>query len=428
MKLVLPVPPGWSRVQGVEGEIVRSPDGTIELLVLPLGGAKIQPAGWLWAALVHGRPGVEPTNISNGQLMSANGWLAVTVEAALGTEGRFVAYFTFLDLSATVIATCTDRAIPDWRNDVISILYLALPDFAGSGIVGIRELLGAPPPLARAGGERLPPELWRRTSSGGDVVLVPRLEPDAGWIKHSAGLTPLRTVGELFAEFETPPELGITDEGEYFAIATRREDPARALAIVFGAETYTRIEAVMLVPDRFDMFATAVRALAHQAVMGYGVGRLRPYYYEAPADWSPVRRTGSTAWISPRCAREYHVLRVFDACPTEQEAIIRRRRFDTVAPEFLTTPPKGPAVYWKGELEVRVWMYSGTFGGGELRILDATVIDEAYCHPLRVECDASLVQESMQIVEDVVRSIVPLPAFVFEGHEKAQEAFSHWLD
>jgi hypothetical protein len=425
MKLVVPTPPGWSRLQLVEGELLRSPDRKLSLFVLPLEGAKLVATSWLWSALVYRVPAnVEPTNIVNGQLTTAFGWTALTVEADFGTEARrFVAYFSFLDLSATVIATCTDLELAEWRDVVIWCLYHASPDFSGDRISGVAALLGGAPPTARHFEGMLLTEPWRRAFSGGDVVLVPRLEPDSGVIRRTAGLTPLRSVAQLFSDFDMPPELGITQGGDYFAIAAQHDQ--RVLAIVFGADSYTRIEASVLVPDRFEMFLTAVRGLTFQELSS-GAGRPRPYYYEAPAGWDASARAGSTLWISPTCARSYHVLRVFEARPAEREDIVRRRRFETVSAEFLATPPLGPAVFYSNELEVRVFKYNGRFGGSELSILDATVTDETYCYPLRVEFDASLIDASMQLIEDVVRTIVPLPSLVIEEHDHKPDAFAHW--
>jgi hypothetical protein len=410
-----------------EGELLRSPDRKLSLLVLPLEGAKLVVTTWLWSALLDRVPAdVEPTNITNGQLTTAIGWTALTIEADFGPETRrFAAYFSFLDLSATVIATCTDLAMPEWRDLVIEMLYLSSPDLSGDRISGLAELLGSAPPTARQPEGPLTAEPWRRAFSGGDVVLVPRLDPDSGVIRRTAGLSPLRTVAQLFSGFDSPPELGITQGGEYFAIATKRDQTQRVLAVVFGAESYTRIEATTVIQDRFEMFTTAVRGLAFQEIVGSGAGQLRPYYYQAPPGWHASARAGSTLWISPTCAQNYHVLRVFEARPVEREEIVRRRRFETVAAEFLVTPPVGPAIYYADELEVRVLKYSGSFGGSELHIFDVTVTDETYCYPLRVELDSSLIDASMQLIEDVVRTIVPLPAFAIEN-DQSPDAFAHW--
>jgi len=434
MKLSVPTPPGWSRRQVAGGELLRAPGRDLELLVSPIEGAKLEPPKWLWTALVQGlRPPVEePTQIINGQLKTAAGWMALTVEAQIGAAARFVAYFTFLDLAATVIATCTDGPASQWRDEVIAILYVTTPDFSGS-ITGLGELLGGPPPISRADPGPLPSDLpWRRAFSGGDVVLVPRLDPDSGWIRRAACQTPRATAAQLFSGFDARPELGVTGEGEYFAIATAARDGAqRTLAIVFGAESYTRIEAVTTDPARFDPFRTAARVLAYQEVLGYGAGRLRPFYYQAPAGWTALPRSGSTLWISPTCARRYHVLRVFEACPVERETAVRGRRFETIAAEFLATPPRGPATYYTNDgHEVRVYAYDGQLRGGDLRLLDVALLDGHYCYPLRLECDPHLLEESLPLLEEVVRTIVPLPAAAHDEPAKAQapEMFSYWAD
>lgn len=435
MKLSVPTPPGWSRHQVADGELLRAPDRPLELLVLPLEGARLAPAAWMYSALLDWRrePTAEPTDLTNGQLETAIGWRALTVEARVGTVSRFVAYFSFLDLAATVIATCANAGVAEWRAEVIEVLYRATPEFSSERIAGVRELLGGPPPTTRTARPAWSADAWRRTFSGGDAVLVLRDDPDSGWIQCAAGHTPPRTAHQLFGGFDAPPELGITDEGEYFAIAAaRRDQTQRALAIVFGAESYTRIDALTTVPARFETFLTSVRALASETVLGSGTGRLRPFYYEAPAGWSALPRPGSTVWVSPTCARRYQVLRVFDACSPDRAESVRRRRFESLATEFLANPARGPAVYYRtDELEVRVCAYTGTVAGSELQVLDGAVIDASSCYPLRIECDPALLEESMQLFERVARTIVPLPSPGVEQAvtpNDATEAFANWSE
>jgi|GEM_PF-5969731 len=442
MKLTVPTPPGWLRQQLVSGELLKAPSRDLSMIVMPIEGAKLEPLKWLWSALVHADErsssvydldeDPDPSKFVTGQIKTIGSWTALTVEGKVGTESRLVAYYTFLDLSATVIVRCTDGDVAEWKDEVIAILYRAMPDFSQDRPTCLAEILGAKPPLLRAP-VTLPPHTWRRASSGGDAVLIARLDPDAGWIRISAGLTPQRNFPEMFAELEDAwPELGITDEGEYFAVAhAQRGRMLRSLAFVLGAETYMRIEGQCVSPDQFDAFALAVRAVAYQSALGYGARRARPFYYVPPAEWGALVRSGSTTWVSPVCARAYHVLRVFDACPPEQEATLRRRRFESIAPEFMVTPPRGPAVYYRAdEREVRVWSYTGALAGGEIRILEATVVDAAYCYPIRITCDPRLFDESMRLLEEVVETIVPLPAPPAEPQvSKASiEVFSEWAE
>lgn len=442
MRLTVPTPPDWLR-QPVDGcEMLKAPSGDLQLLVLPLEGAKLVPAKWIWLALVHGgeqpglAPPIEPTHVVSGQLTTTGAWTALTVEGTVGAEHRLVAYFTFLDLCATVVARSA-RDISAWRDEVVGILSRATPDFTQDRSTCLAELLGATPPEKRAPPVTLPPHTWRRASSGGDVVLISRLDPDSGWIRITSGVTPLRWIPDLFSELDKEwpvrPELGITDEGEYFGIASVAYGATqRTVAIVLGADSYTRIEANAVVPQRFTMFSMAVRALACQTALGYGAGRVRPYYYVPPADWGALVRPGSTLWVSPICARMYHVLTMFEACPPDQETVVRSRRFETVPSEFLTEPPRGPAVYYRSDdREVRVHAYNVALPGGELRILDATVIDEAYCYPFRIECDPRLFDSSMRLLEEIAATIVPLPpplAAEAPAPPRASELSSLWAD
>lgn len=438
MNLSVPTPDGWLRQIVARGELLRAPAGALELLVLPIEGAKLAPAKWMYEALVYGgasRPAIEwdarqPIDVVQGQLTTVGAWTAVTVEARVGDEYRLVAYFTFLDLCATVIAS-SPNAVSEWRDEVIEILYRAGPDFTPDRITCLAELLDAPPPLTREPVE-FQPELWRRVSLGGDVALQLRDDPNAGWIRQTQGLTPLRSVPELFAELrDVQPEIGVTDDGEYFAIGSAdRGNARRTLAFVFGAGAYTRIEARVFEPARADMVETAVRALAYQATLGCGTGRIRPYYYLPPARWSALVRPGSTLWVSPLCARLYHVLRVFEAHPAATDDIVRRRRFETIADEFQVLPPLNPAVYYRADdREVRVMAYTGRVGGAELRILDATVIDEEYCYPFRIECDPRLYEDSMTLLEEVVKTIIPLPALPqARAAQSAHAVFAEWAE
>ena len=437
MKLAVPTPPGWRRQKVAGGELLRAPEGACDVLVLAIEGAQLEPVKWLWKALAYGgptRPAIdwntpELTEVVQGQLKSITEWTAVTVEARVGDEYRFVAYFTFLDLSATVIARSL-HPISAWRDDVIEMLAESGPDFTPERITCLAELLDAPPPLARQPIEL--PRVWRRTFSGGNVVLVPRMKPDSGWIQQTMQLAPLRSVPELFEELrDAKPELGITEDGEYFAIGSGlRGRTHTTLAFVFGPESYTRIEGRTTSPDDAEMFASAVRAVAYNATFGYGSPRIRPFYYQPPAKWSALVRPGSTLWVSPLCARIYHVLRVFEACPIDKEETIRQRRFESVPPEFLVRRPYGPAVYYReaDEREVRVMGYSANLGGAELRILDATVNDAEYCYRLRIECEASLYDVSLTLLEEVVQTIVPLPESMTASAPSGDRTFSQWAE
>jgi hypothetical protein len=430
----VPTPPTWSRSQVEGGELLRAPDRALEILVLPMTGAQVVVPRWLYAVLIRDQPtwdqltGIEPANVINGELTTASGWKAFTLEATLGNDQRMVAYFTVLDYAATVVATWKhDDA--GARDEAIALLARATPDLASDAVTGLADLLGQPPPSASKHEGALRPEAWRRAFSGGDVILIPIADPDSGWIRCAARRAPLQSVSRLFADLQYAVELGITAEGEYFALAiSRGEQLQKILAVVFGAESYTRIDAITLVPERFDMFVDATRELAYQTILGYGSPRLRPYYYEPPPSWIPIVRPGSTVWASPSCAWRYHVLRVFDACPVELEAAVRTWRFETLAAEFLVEPPRGPAVYYTQDgLECRVFAHTGKFGERELRVLDGMVIDENYCYPLRIECDPALLDESMKLFEEVVRTIVPLPAPTTTRPQRGG-VFTHWSE
>src|SRR5262249_2480768 len=110
---------------------------------------------------------------------------------------------------------------------------------------------------------------------------------------------------------------------------------------------------------------------------------------------------------------------------------VRGRRFETIAAEFLATPPRGPATYYTNDgHEVRVYAYAGPLQGGELHLLDAALLDGHYCYPLRLECDPRLLEESLPLLGEVVRPIVPLPAAATDqpAQAKVPEVLSYWTD
>lgn len=418
MRLSIPTPPDWTRRRVADGELLRAPDRALELLVFPIGGAKPDPEAWLRAALIHRTRQADPrpTNVETAHFETAAGWPAILIEATIGTEARLVAYLSFLDYAATVIAICGDPSITGWRERVLGVLAAATPDFSGDRIVCLADVVGNPPPRDRQWPREREGQ-WRRAFSGGDAVLVLEDDPKSGWIRFSSGLTPMRAAADLFLSFgreSGPGEIGVTAEGEYYAIATsERNRTQRTLAVVFGDNSYSRIEAATTEPEKFELFSTAVRGFAHRTKIGLGVGRLRPYYYEPPANWVGLARHGSALWISPSCGRHYQALRVFDARPPEKHEAVRSCRFETLATEFTVTPPRGPAVYFTAhDLECRVNVFGGKLLGhkSEIRVIDGVVIDNDYLYPLRIECEPQRLEESMHVFEELVRTIVPLPA------------------
>src|SRR5690606_5377248 len=156
MHLVVPTPDGWRRQRVAGGELLRAPDRALELLVLPIEGAKLEPVKWLLQALVYGggpRPAIEwdvraPRDVVQGQLMTVAAWTALTLEANVGDEFHFVAYFSFLDLCATVIAR-SPHPVSEWRDEVIEILRHAEPDFTPDRITCVADLLDVKPPVIR---------------------------------------------------------------------------------------------------------------------------------------------------------------------------------------------------------------------------------------------------------------------------------------
>lgn len=433
MKLSVPAPPGWTRQQVADGELLRADHRALELLILPVEGAKVDARAWFRSALLHRtrQNERELTNPRTQPFTTKAGWSAVLIEADIGTESRLVAYFTFLDLVATAIAICGDRDIPGWRDEVLDMLSAATPDF-GDDVVCLAGLLGGPPPVERV----VPPvsrALWQRTFSHGDAILVLEDAPESGFIRCGRGRGATRTVRDLFATLERDQpgcvELGVSADGEYYAFAVRRDGQTQTvLAIVFGDERYSRIESMSRDPAMFDVFSLAARDLVYQASLGFGAGRIRPYYYEPPRDWIGLSRPGRAVWLAPTCGREFQQLRIFDARPPDSHELISARRFENLASEFLVSKPKGPAIYYTAhDLECRVHVYTGTMRGGkQLKVLDGVVNDEHYCYPLRIGCEPHLLEASMHTFEDVVRTMVPLPA-PNTAVPADSNAFAYWV-
>lgn len=443
MKLVVPVPAGWQQHAVPDGTLLQAPGDAFGILVLPLVAAPPDPDAWMQHALVHRthQRGVEPSALQWSRFATDDGWAAILLDGAIGSEARLVAFFGFFDYAATAIAICRDPAAhPAWRDEVIRALAQARPDFAQGGVVCLSELLGRPsptvarPPLpARGGG-------WRRTFVGGDLVFSGEDGPGAAWIRITQRVAPIRSVDQIFGGFlaqassatVVPPTLTATAEGAYAAVA-HATYPARqhTLAVVFGEEHYAQIEAVVADPAQYGRYRDVVTELVYTTTLGLGATRWRPFYYQPPAGWSGIARQRGALWISPSCPRRYQVMRVFDARPpADHRARGGARMFETLPPEFFVEPAKGPVEFYTADdLPCRVSVFTGKVPNrpGEITALEGTLVQERYIYPIRLECDAELLEESMHVFERVVASIRTIPE---PGAEITPDlgAFHNWAD
>lgn len=425
MKLVVPVPPNWELRVVEDGTLYQAPSEIFGMLVTPMEPAPADPETWIQQAFAHRARAEDgpPRNLRISRFRTVDGWAGILLDGALGTQDRFVAYLAFLDYAVTVIAMCRDaEAQPTWRDQVLEIVVKSRPDFYDDRVISLSHLLGGPQPPNLESRKRPPMTGWHRSFVGGDLLLTGDGGAQAGTIRITSHMMPIRPVPEIFGAFldaarditVVPPVLEITDEGEHAAIATATTPEFQhTLAVVFGDDHYTRIDSVVRDPAQLPKFAACIRELMLSTTLGLGVGRWRRFYFEPPAGWMGVARPRSSLWIAPECARQHQVMRVFDARPPADHALLHgARMFETLPIEFYREPPKGPVSYWTAnDLECLVSVYRAKLPNrtSELAVLDGTIMTEPYVYPIRMECDVARFEESMQLFERVVASFRPVP-------------------
>jgi hypothetical protein len=426
MRLVLPIPPDWHQRKMGDGILYQSPVRTLALLVRPLVAAHEDPETWVERALVLSeKPGRAAQNVRMSRFVSEAGWVATLVEGEVGAEARLVAYFMFFDYAATAMAVCREPAQrPSWRDEALAILAGAQPDFGQDGAVCLAQQLGAPPPLVGMRPIDADGEGWRRLSTGGDMVLAAEAGPRVGRIRVVHRVRPVRPVDEIFAPLLAGagpaatverPAVTVTLEGEYSAIASVIDGARQeTLGVVFGDDHMAQIHGVATAPEQFRRFRSAVHRLTFGYTMGLGTNRWRRYYYAPPAGWSGVARGRDTLWISPRCPREYQIMKVFDARPPGDSLAARQgaRLYETLPQEFFVEPPIGPIEFeTRGGLRCQVRVFTGRVPNrpAAIRAIEGTASDSRYIYPLRLECDEHLYAETMNTFEGVLESIKTFP-------------------
>lgn len=442
MKLIVPVPAEWKQQDVVDGVVLHAPNEGFGILVMPLGPAADDPEVWIQRAMVHRtrQKGVEPRNLRLSRFSTADGWGAILLEGDVGTEARLVAYFAFLDYAATVIAICRDpQKHAGWRADALAILAQARPDFTQEGAITLGQLLGAPPQATVVHGRAAVG--WRRTFSGGDLVLTGEDGASVGWIRISRQLAPVRPVDQLFrpflgapAEGDTvePPQVLATAEGEHAVLASVSSATRQhTLGVVYGDDYFASVEGMCSDPEQYRRYRTTVHQLTYGTTLGLARERWRRFYYEVPPGWTGVARARGTVWVGPQMPGKYQVLRIFDARPESEHAAQHgARMFETLPSEFFTEPPKGPVTFYTAdEVPCRVSVFTGRVPNrpGVLKALEGTLLKEPFVYPLRIECDEELVEDAMHVFEQIVSTIRMLPERT-QPHELDLGGMTMWAD
>lgn len=426
MKLLLPLPEGWRQRRLREGVLLVAPEHDLELFVTPLTGVDADPEAWMHWALTK-RRAEAPRNLQSTSVKTESGWVAMVLSADVGGEARLVAYYLFFDYAAAVIAACkAPAARPAWRDEVLALLGRAKPDFSHRGAISLSHQLGAPPPhdATRPVDDRGALMGWRRTSSGADMFLRPSDPHHTGSIRISRRVAPIVPVAEICARLATRagdharlegPTLMVTAEGEYAMFATAATERQQlCLGAVFGDEFFSEILGATTEPAQAAGFSATVRNLIYGFTLGLGSFRWRRFYYEAPPGWSGIGRAMDTLWISPRCPREYQIMKVFAARPAAENRRARQgaRLFETLPHEFFVEPRKGPITFETPQgLACEVTVFTGRVGDrpGTIKAIEGTISKNGYVYPVRMECDDALLEETLRAFEKVMGSVRLLP-------------------
>jgi len=410
MRLAVPIPNEWRQQIVAEGVLVESPNARLGMLITAIGPAQPDPDVWLHRAFMHRAGSAVPRNLAVAPFSTEAGWAGMLLVGELGTQERLVVYLAFIDYAAMVVATCTAPAeLPTWRTEILAmIVHATLNLEPDDGVACLAHLLGEPPPTPGDARTHQPILGWQRTLGERQLVLTTTAS-DAGTIRVTTDLAPLRPVSQLFDGFEAPRVI-TTDEGEHAVIAHRIDAGLQSLAVVFGDVSYTRIDAESSEPELFDLFRATVDELAFSATLGLGSARWRRFYYEPPVGWRAIARPHATLWLSPACPRQYQVMYVFDArLRAAHESVYGLRMFETLPLEFFEAEPKGRAIYYAADdLEVHLNVYTAQLAK-PLKVLDAVVLSEDYAYPIRIECEATLLEDSIRVFDRVVATLRRVP-------------------
>ncbi len=408
----------------------------------PLQAGHRDPRGFLLRALVDGSEGDWELGDLE-ELATSDGWPVLWQEARRPGEQRLVAYYRFLDHAASVIVAGAGDGLERHREEIRATLLAAQPEwgppaepilarfFAGVTFGEDRRVETAP-----LGG-------WRRLLAGDHVELTPPEDPPVGHIRVvtrtsvaslesfvAAVLAPMGPRGEL--EVAAPVGL-ITVEGEYAAVVNARRAsgprPAqRTAGLVLGDGRCHTVVAVCHDPTAFDLFARATFMLTHNAGLGLGESRWRPYLHEAPRGWQPVGGPHVVSWIGPDCARHHARLWVHDARPRVSAGAAQHLRLFTQLPRELGELPPSPprSVVTARGLEGSLVTYHQTLGATTRHVTDLTLNDGHFLYPLRMESDDDHLARNLERLSTVAESIRPLPRA--RARTTEADTFAAWTD
>lgn len=264
---------------------------------------------------------------------------------------------------------------------------------------------------------------WRRTFSGGDVVLCLPEGPEAGHIRvreQQPGRPRLRQLLEPIlaaapgASVEGPAPL-VTAEGEMAALVNLVDARhQRTTAFIFADESYCQIDGMVTVPEHFPAFRQAVTKLTYGHCMGLGTDRWRRFYYEPPRGWTGVARPRETMWIAPSCPRLHQVIKVYDARPPRLgfAATQRRQLIESVPAEVAKVQPSPPEPFrTRDELPGEIIVYRGEMPErGAFCVVDAIALESRYAYRFRLECDEAAYPQARVVFDELVTSMRPVPA------------------
>jgi hypothetical protein len=251
---------------------------------------------------------------------------------------------------------------------------------------------------------------------------------------------PLRAMRDLLHELvgELRPVLAdvavashervVTVEGEYAAVATvlgrRRGCPyEHTIGVVFGDESYTRVDAATPDAARFAEARLGVRSVVEDTRLGLGRSRWRRFPYAAPAGWRPLPRGLVTRWCSPDFPRRRGLITVYPATPAEGQ----RPTLDETLADLGATPA-GRLVRSHDLLlacgrAASVWGLAGADGVQ----LVAVIADDTHVYRMVLDTCAELLAEHERAFYALVRSVELLPQRARRGAQAAAAVeLSHW--
>lgn len=272
-----------------------------------------------------------------------------------------------------------------------------------------------------------PPPGWNIETRHDSVLVLPATGFDTGGIRYKERIRPLGPFPELAREhfeqskFEpktlSAPERRVTQEGEHAWFVTARGHMGkrwvqRDLAFILLDDAYARLSSVVFDEAEFSGFTRVVRDLAISDRHFLGVRR-RWFEYTPPPTWRSRPRGFRTEWSPLAFPRERAMLVVWPALPRDavgdEDVALGGVIGAHPSAAVIDAAPVGVTASGSGLMGKARHVVRKTADGTALHTYGVVLVDERYVYPLRLEVSDDAQREHAQVLDEVLRTVVPVP-------------------